>query len=146
MMLRRHGKFQSQKVQIFGYVYRRHKWPNIMVQVSKTQLVPLARNLYGHPLGGLLWERQVPESSIGTRLGRSSQLGMLFGIGEKVLFLSVYVDARRLRCIYFIDPADEELKETKKKKKTRGGSWKFRCQQQCLAKSEEKVQGNLSQS
>ena len=40
--------------------------------------------------------------------------------------------ARRLGGTDVIDTADEEFKETKK---TRGESWKFRCQQQCLARS-----------
>ena len=49
--------------------------------------------------------------------------------------------ARRLRGIYFIDPADEEFRETVKK--TRGQSWKFRCQQQCFARSREERTGKL---
>ena len=44
-------------------------------------------------------------------------------------------NARRLRGIYFIDPADVEFKETLKK--PRGESWKFRWQQQCPARSGE---------
>ena len=44
-------------------------------------------------------------------------------------------NAGRLRGIYFIDPADAEFNETFKKKS--GESWKFRCQQQCLARSGE---------
>ena len=40
-------------------------------------------------------------------------------------------DARRLRGIYIIDPADAEYKVSK----TRGEIWKFRCQQQCFARS-----------
>ena len=32
----------------------RHKWP----KSSSSRVVPLERNLYGHPLAGLLWERQ----------------------------------------------------------------------------------------
>ena len=43
-------------------------------------------------------------------------------------------NAGRLRGIYFINPADEELKE---RRKIHEESWKVRCQQQCLAKSEE---------
>ena len=35
----------------------RHKWPKIMVQYGRP-VVPLERNLYGHPLAGLLWERR----------------------------------------------------------------------------------------
>ena len=54
-MHHRDGKCQSQNVQIFGYVYRntdgRNRGP-----VWNT-VVPFGRNLYGHPLAGLLWKR-----------------------------------------------------------------------------------------
>ena len=43
-------------------------------------------------------------------------------------------NARRLRGVYFIDPADAEFKELLK---VRGESWKFPCQQQNLARSGE---------
>ena len=33
----------------------RHKWLSSM----EDPVVPLERNLYGHPLAGLLWERQL---------------------------------------------------------------------------------------
>ena len=35
----------------------RHKWPKSWSSVEDP-VVPLERNLYGHPLAGLLWERQ----------------------------------------------------------------------------------------
>ena len=35
----------------------RHKWPKSWSSMED-QVVPLERNLYGHPLAGLLWERQ----------------------------------------------------------------------------------------
>ena len=35
----------------------RHKWPKSWSGMEDP-VVPLERNLYGHPLGGLLWERQ----------------------------------------------------------------------------------------
>ena len=35
----------------------RHKWPKSWSSM-KDPVVPLERNLYGHPLAGLLWERQ----------------------------------------------------------------------------------------
>ena len=40
-------------------------------------VVPLERNLYGHPLAGLLWERQFEKVPIEVRLGEGFQLGML---------------------------------------------------------------------
>ena len=44
-------------------------------------------------------------------------------------------NARTLRGIYFIDPADEEFKEIWKMCVE---NWKFRCQQQCLAEPDAK--------
>ena len=35
----------------------RHKWPKSWSGMEDP-VVPLERNLYGHPLAGLLWERQ----------------------------------------------------------------------------------------
>ena len=40
-------------------------------------VVPLERNLYGHPLAGLLWEMQVEKILFQGWLGESSKLGML---------------------------------------------------------------------
>ena len=39
-------------------------------------VVPLEKNLYGHPLAGLLWERQFEKSPIETWMGENSKLGM----------------------------------------------------------------------
>ena len=36
---------------------QRHKWPKSWSSIEDP-VVPLERNLYGHPLAGLLWERQ----------------------------------------------------------------------------------------
>ena len=49
-------KFQSQNVQIFGYFYQNTNGPNH--GPVEDPVVPLERNLYGHLLAGLLWERQ----------------------------------------------------------------------------------------
>ena len=35
----------------------RHKWPKLWSSMEDP-VVPLERNLYGHPLAGLLWEGQ----------------------------------------------------------------------------------------
>ena len=48
------SEFQSQNVQTFGYVYQNTNGPN-HGSVWKTLVVPLERNLYAHPLAGLLW-------------------------------------------------------------------------------------------
>ena len=52
-------------------------------------VVPLERNLYGHPLAGLLWERQFEKILL--QIGNVS----LFFV-KKGLFLSVYVDDIKL--------------------------------------------------
>ena len=52
-MLTNYLKFQNRSVQIFGFVYHDTNGQN-HGPVSKTQLT-LERNLYGHPLAGLLW-------------------------------------------------------------------------------------------
>ena len=42
----------------------RHKWPNSWSDIEDPA-VPLERNLCGHPLGGLLWERPFAEVLLG---------------------------------------------------------------------------------
>ena len=39
----------------------KHKWPKSWSSMEDP-VVPLERNLYGHPLAGLLWERQFEKS------------------------------------------------------------------------------------
>ena len=48
--------------------------------------------MYGHPLAGLLWERQFEKILLQARLGEGFQLGMLIRTPSKGLFISVYVD------------------------------------------------------
>ena len=54
----------------------KHKWPKSWSSMEDP-VVPLERNLYGHPLAGLV-EKAIRESSIEVRLGESFQLRMLF--------------------------------------------------------------------
>ena len=55
----------------------KHKWPKSWSSMEDP-VVPLERNLYGHPLAGLSWERQLEKiHPIEIRLGESFQLGML---------------------------------------------------------------------
>ena len=54
----------------------RHKWPKSWSSMEDP-VVPLERNLYGHPLAGLLWERQFEKILFAARLGEGFQLGML---------------------------------------------------------------------
>ena len=59
-------------------------------------VVPLERNLYGHPLGGLLWERQFEKILLKYGWVKVSNWECLFVHREKGLFFSVYVDDIKL--------------------------------------------------
>ena len=59
-------------------------------------VVPLERNLYGHPLAGLLWERQFEKILLKHGWEKVSNWECLFVHREKALFLSVYVDDIKL--------------------------------------------------
>ena len=59
-------------------------------------VVPLERNLYGHPLAGLLWERQFEKILLQHGWEKVSNCECLFVHGQKGLFLSVYVDGIKL--------------------------------------------------
>ena len=55
-------------------------------------VVPLERNLYGHPLAGLFWERQFEKIQLKHGWEKIPNWECLFVHREKGLFLSVYVD------------------------------------------------------
>ena len=55
-------------------------------------VVLLERNLYGHPLAGLFWERQFEKVLLQHGWGKVPNWECLFVHREKGLFLSVYVD------------------------------------------------------
>ena len=59
-------------------------------------VVPLERNLYGHPLAGLFWERQFEKIPLKYGWEKVSNCEGLFVHREKGLFLSVYVDDIKL--------------------------------------------------
>ena len=59
-------------------------------------VVPLERNLYGHPLAGLLWERQFEKILLKHDWEKIPNWECLFVHREKGLFLSVYVDDIKL--------------------------------------------------
>ena len=58
--------------------------------------VPLERNLYGHPLAGLLWERQFEKILLKYGWEKVPNRECLFVHREIGLFLSVYVDDIKL--------------------------------------------------
>ena len=59
-------------------------------------VVLLERNLYGHPLAGLLWERQFEKLLMQHGWEKVSNWECLFVHSEKGLFLSVFVDDIKL--------------------------------------------------
>ena len=73
----------------------RHKWLKSWSSMED-RVVPLERNLYGHPLAGLLWERQFEKILLKYGWEKISNCECLFVHCEKGLFLSVYVDEIKL--------------------------------------------------
>ena len=69
----------------------KHKWPKSWSSMEDP-VVPLERNLYGHPLAGLLWERPVEKVLLEYGWEKVPNWKCLFVNIEKELFLSVYVD------------------------------------------------------
>ena len=94
-MPHRDCKFQSQNVQIFGYVYQNTIWPKSWSSMEDP-VVPLERNLYGHPLTGLSWERQFGKVLLEHVWRKVPSWECLCVNREKGLCLSVYVDDTKL--------------------------------------------------
>ena len=69
----------------------RHKWPKSWSSMEDP-VVPLERNLYGHLLAGLLWERKFEKILLKHGWEKIPNWECLFLHHEKGLFLSVYVD------------------------------------------------------
>ena len=69
----------------------RHTWPKSWSSVEDP-VVPLERNLFGHPLAGLLWETQFEKVLLKHGWEKIPNWECLFVHREKGLFLSVYVD------------------------------------------------------
>ena len=63
---------------------------------TEDPVVPLGRNLYGHPLAGLLWERQFEKVLLEYDWERVPNWECLFVNREQGLFSSVYVDDIKL--------------------------------------------------
>ena len=55
----------------------RRKWPNSWSDI-KNPVVLFERNLYGHPLAGLLWERQFEEVLLELGWEKSTQIGNVY--------------------------------------------------------------------
>ena len=67
----------------------RHKWPKSWSSLEDP-VVPLERNLYGHPLAGLLWARQFEKILLQHGVGRSFPVGNAYSCTvKKVVLISV---------------------------------------------------------
>ena len=84
-------KFHNRNVQTFGFVYHDTNGQN-HGPVWKTQSFLLKGICYGHPLAGLLWERQFEKILLKHGWEKIPNWECLFVHREKGLFLSVYVD------------------------------------------------------
>ena len=81
----------------FGYVFPRHKNGQNHERKIEEPVVPLDRNLYGHPLARLLWEKTIRASFIRTRMGENSELGMYCSfVVNKAYFSQKNVDDIRI--------------------------------------------------
>ena len=73
----------------------RHKMPKSWSSMEDP-VVPLEKNLYGHPLAGLLWKKQFEKILLKHGWGKIPNWECLFVHREKGLFLCVYVDDIKL--------------------------------------------------
>ena len=69
----------------------RRKWPRSWREIEDA-VVLLERNLYGHPLAGLLWERQFEEVLFELGWRKVPNWEMCVSSSKQGIFLSVYVD------------------------------------------------------
>ena len=97
----------------------RHKWPTSWSSMEDP-VVSLERNLYGHPLAGLLWERQFERILLKYVWEKVSNWECLFVHREKGLFLSLYVDDIKLArtCFGFMGRGDRSVTFTEQNKDT----------------------------
>ena len=94
-MLRNYWKFKKSECPDILISPPRHKWPKSWSSMEDP-VVPLERNIYGHSLAGLLWERQFEKIQWKNGWEKVSNCEFLFVHREKLLFLSVYVDDIKL--------------------------------------------------
>ena len=73
----------------------RHNWPKSWSKIEDP-VVPPERNLYGHPLGGLSWERQFEEASLELAWQRAPNWECRFAHRRQGLFLSEYLDDTKM--------------------------------------------------
>ena len=70
----------------------RHRWPKSWSSMEDP-VVPLERNLYGHPLAGLLWERQYEKTLLKCGWEKVSKLGnvSLFIVKKDYSYLCMWM-------------------------------------------------------
>ena len=73
----------------------KHKWPKSL-SCMEDPVVPLERNLYGHPLAGVLWERQFEKVLLEHGCKKVLNWECLFVNRARGLFYFVYVDDIKL--------------------------------------------------
>ena len=87
---------------------RPRSWDNVDHPVC-----PLRRNLYGHPLAGLIWEKHCQRSIMAAGFEKIPGWECLFVHRAKKLFLSVYVDDFRMAGVQGnMKPMWKKLRET----------------------------------
>ena len=95
-------KSQSQNAQTFGYVYQNTNGPKSWSSMEDP-VVPLERNLHGHPLAGLLWEREFEKILLKYGWERVPYWECLFVNREKGLLL------RRITHVFFQSSFQQEF-------------------------------------
>ena len=83
--------FASPSVQMYGCVFARHKWPKPWESVEDP-VAPLGRNLCGHPLAGLLWERQFEDVPLELGWDKVPNWECMFVHRKQGLFPSAHED------------------------------------------------------
>ena len=75
---------------MFGFIFPRYNGQNH--GKCEDPVVPLERNLYGHPFAGLLWERQLEEALLELGWEKVPTWECMFVHRKQGLFLSVHAD------------------------------------------------------
>ena len=104
-MLQNYWKFQNRNAQTFGFVY--HDTNGLQSWSSmEDPVVPLERNLYGHPLAGLLWERQCEKILLKYGWEKVSNRGMFICTPWKMgySYLCMWMTSNWLERHKIIDP------------------------------------------
>ena len=96
---------------MFGCVYHDISGPKSWSNVAEP-VVPGERNLYGHPLAGLFWERQFEEVVLELGWEKVRICECPFVHRQQVLFLSLYVNDFKLAGIPKDGSHVEEIDET----------------------------------